>query len=351
MQQNESFLSLRRKITVSVNAREKLRKLIGLPEGKFLSDYEIEIEYETELAHLYFTRKWLVKAHEDWIAEVEAEKARIAASQDTEVKGCECKSERGVSLPDPHTLEIEFLNLSDKATANLKKVGIDMLSDCTAHSVAELQDLIGIKPTSIIEKALGRYGLGLAADVPSQSSQKGEAEEASKSADEGKEEETVQGEEKEQDEEDVQDAGHEAEDASGVSDEAATEETVTPVTAEAEADVQVEENADDSVCNDAEAYVETPASTPAETSSEEAITYTSEAPVQDPEADFVVPEAVPSEDYVEPIQEDEQPEIHYPIVDDGLDDDVEKETAAPGVEEIYGEEEVVDISDTPESYF
>ena len=334
-----------------ISAREKLRKLIGLPEGKFLSDFEMEIEYETELAHLDYTRKWLVKAHEDWIAENEAEKAKIAASQETEVKGCECKAERAVVLPDPHTLEIEFLNLSDKATANLKKVGIDMLSDCTAHSVAELQDLIGIKPTSIIEKALGRYGLGLAADVPSQSSQKGEAEEASESADEEKEEKTVQGEEKEEDEEDVQDAGHEAEDVSGVSDEAAPEETVAPVTAEAEADVQVKGNADDSVCNDAEACVETPASTPAETSSEEAATYASEVPVQDPEADFVVPEAVPSEDYVEPIQEDDQPEIHYPIVDDGLDDDVEVETAAPGIEEIYGEEEVVDISDTPESYF
>lgn len=332
---------------MSVSAREKLRKLIGLPEGKFLSDFEMEIEYETELAHLDYTRKWLVKAHEDWIAENEAEKAKIAASQETEVKGCECKAERAVALPDPHTLEIEFLNLSDKATANLKKVGIDMLSDCTAHSVAELQDLIGIKPTSIIEKALGRYGLGLAADVPSQSSQKGEAEEASESADEEREEETVKGEEKEEDEEDGQDAGHEAEDASGVSDEAATEETIAPVTAEAEADVQVEENADDSVCNDAD----TPVGTPAETSSEEAATYASEAPVQDPEADFVVPEAVPSEDYVEPIQEDEQSEIHYPIVDDGLDDDVEEETAAPGIEEIYGEEEVVDVSDTPESYF
>ena len=328
-----------------ISAREKLRKLIGLPEGKFLSDFEMEIEYETELAHLDYTRKWLVKAHEDWIAENEAEKAKMAAIQETEVKGCECKSERAVTLPDPHTLEIEFLNLSDKATANLKKVGIDMLSDCTAHSVAELQDLIGIKPTSIIEKALGRYGLGLAADVPSQSSQKGEAEEASESADE----------EREEDEEDVQDAGHETEDVSGVSDEAATEETIAPVTAEAEADVQVEENADDSVCNDAEACVcttaEAPVGTPAETSSEEAATYASEAPAQDPEADFVVPEAVPSEDYVEPIQEDEQPEIHYPIVDDGLDDDVEVETAAPGIEEIYGEEEVVDISDTPESYF
>ena len=336
---------------MSVSAREKLRKLIGLPEGKFLSDFEMEIEYETELAHLDYTRKWLVKAHEDWIAENEAEKAKMAAIQETEVKGCECKSERAVTLPDPHTLEIEFLNLSDKATANLKKVGIDMLSDCTAHSVAELQDLIGIKPTSIIEKALGRYGLGLAADVPSQSSQKGEAEEASESADEEREEETVKGEEKEEDEEDGQDAGHETEDVSGVSDEAATEETIAPVTAEAEADVQVKGNADDSVCNDAEACVETPASTPAETSSEEAATYASEAPAQDPEADFVVPEAVPSEDYVEPIQEDEQPEIHYPIVDDGLDDDVEVETAAPGIEEIYGEEEVVDISDTPESYF
>ena len=334
-----------------ISAREKLRKLIGLPEGKFLSDFEMEIEYETELAHLDYTRKWLVKAHEDWIAENEAEKARTAAVQETEVKGCECKAERAVVLPDPHTLEIEFLNLSDKATANLKKVGIDMLSDCTAHSVAELQDLIGIKPTSIIEKALGRYGLGLAADVPSQSSQKDEAEEASESADEEKEEKTVQGEEKEEDEEDVQDAGHEAEDVSGVSDEAAPEETVAPVTAEAEADVQVEENVEDSVCNDAEACVETPASTPAETSSEEAATYASEVPVQDPEADFVVPEAVPSEDYVEPIQEDDQPEIHYPIVDDGLDDDVEVETAAPGIEEVYGEEEVVDVSDTPESYF
>lgn len=342
---------------MSVSAREKLRKLIGLPEGKFLSDYEIEIEYETELAHLDFTRKWLVKAHEDWIAENEAEKAKMAAGQETEVKGCECKAERAVALPDPHTLEIEFLNLSDKATANLKKVGIDMLSDCTAHSVAELQDLIGIKPTSIIEKALGRYGLGLAADAPSQSSQKGEAEEASESADEEREEETVQvqGEGKEEDEEDVQDAGHEAEDVPCVSDEAATEETVSQVTAETEADVQVEENADDSVCNDEEFYVctnaETPVSTPEETSSEEAATYASEAPVQDPEADFVVPEAVPSEDYVEPIQEDEQPEIHYPIVDDGLDDDVEEETAAPGIEETYGEEEVVDVSDTPESYF
>ena len=336
---------------MSVSAREKLRKLIGLPEGKFLSDFEMEIEYETELAHLDYTRKWLVKAHEDWIAEHEAEKAKIAASQETEVKGCECKAERAVALPDPHTLEIEFLNLSDKATANLKKVGIDMLSDCTAHSVAELQDLIGIKPTSIIEKALGRYGLGLAADVPSQSSQKGEAEEASESADEEREEETVQGEEKEEDEEDVQDTGHEAEDVSGVSDEAAPEETVAPVTAEAEADVQVEENVDAHVCNNAEACVETPASTPAETSSEEAATYASEAPAQDPEADFVVPEAVPSEDYVEPIQEDEQSEIHYPIVDDGLDDDVEVETAAPGIEEVYGEEEVVDVSDTPESYF
>ena len=334
-----------------ISAREKLRKLIGLPEGKFLSDFEMEIEYETELAHLDYTRKWLVKAHEDWIAENEAEKAKMAAIQETEVKGCECKAERAVVLPDPHTLEIEFLNLSDKATANLKKVGIDMLSDCTAHSVAELQDLIGIKPTSIIEKALGRYGLGLATDVPSQSSQKGEAEEASESADEEREEETVKGEEKEEDEEDGQDAGHETEDVSGVSDEAATEETIAPVTAEAEADVQVEGNADDSVCNDAEACVETPASTPAETSSEEAATYASEVPVQDPEADFVVPEAVPSEDYVEPIQEDEQPEIHYPIVDDGLDDDVEEETAAPGIEETYGEEEVVDISDTPESYF
>ena len=336
---------------MSVSAREKLRKLIGLPEGKFLSDYETEIEYETELAHLDYTRKWLVKAHEDWIAEAEAEKANIAASQDTEVKGCECKAERAVALPDPHTLEIEFLNLSDKATANLKKVGIDMLSDCTAHSVAELQDLIGIKPTSIIEKALGRYGLGLAADGPSQSSQKGEAEEASESADEEREEETVKGEEKEEDEEDGQDAGHETEDVSGVSDEAATEETIAPVTAEAEADVQVKGNADDSVCNDAEACVETPASTPAETSSEEAATYASEAPALDPETAFVVPEAVPSEDYVEPIQEDDQPEIQYPIVDDGLDDDVEVETAAPGIEETYGEEEVVDISDTPESYF
>ena len=334
---------------MSVSAREKLRKLIGLPEGKFLSDFEMEIEYETELAHLDYTRKWLVKAHEDWIAENEAEKARTAAVQETEVKGCECKAERAVVLPDPHTLEIEFLNLSDKATANLKKVGIDMLSDCTAHSVAELQDLIGIKPTSIIEKALGRYGLGLAADVPSQSSQKGEAEEASENADEGKEEETVQGEDREEDGEEVQDAGHEAEDVSDVSDEAAPEETIAPVTAEA--DVQVEENADVHVCNDAEVCVETPASTPAETSSEEAATYASEAPVQDPEADFVVPEAVPSEDYVEPIQEDEQPEIHYPIVDDGLDDDVEVETAAPGIEEVYGEEEVVDVSDTPESYF
>lgn len=338
-----------------ISAREKLRKLIGLPEGKFLSDFEMEIEYETELAHLDYTRKWLVKAHEDWIAENEAEKAKMAAIQETEVKGCECKSERAVTLPDPHTLEIEFLNLSDKATANLKKVGIDMLSDCTAHSVAELQDLIGIKPTSIIEKALGRYGLGLAADVPSQSSQKGEAEDASESADEEREEETVQGEEREEDEEDVQDAGHETEDAPCVSDEAAPEETVAPVTAEAEADVQVEENVEDSVCNDAEACVctdaETPVGTPAETSSEEAATYASEVPVQDPEADFVVPEAVPSEDYVEPIQEDDQPEIHYPIVDDGLDDDVEVETAAPGIEEIYGEEEVVDISDTPESYF
>ena len=337
-----------------ISAREKLRKLIGLPEGKFLSDYEMEIEYETELAHLDYTRKWLVKAHEDWIAENEAEKAKMAASQEIEVKGCECKAERAVALPDPHTLEIEFLNLSDKATANLKKVGIDMLSDCTAHSVAELQDLIGIKPTSIIEKALGRYGLGLAADVPSQSSQKGEAEEASESADEEREEETVQDEEKEQDEEDVQDAGHE-EDVSGVSDEAATEETVAPVTAETEADVQVEENAEDSVCNDAEACVctnaETSVGTPAETSSEEAATYASEVPALDPEAAFVVPEAVPSEDYVEPIQEDEQPEIQYPIVDDGLDDDVEVETAAPGIEEIYGEEEVVDVSDTPESYF
>ena len=338
-----------------MSAREKLRKLIGLPEGKFLSDFEMEIEYETELAHLDYTRKWLVKAHEDWIAENEAEKAKMAAIQETEVKGCECKAERAVVLPDPHTLEIEFLNLSDKATANLKKVGIDMLSDCTAHSVAELQDLIGIKPTSIIEKALGRYGLGLAADVPSQSSQKGKAEEASESADEEREEETVKGEEKEEDEEDGQDAGHETEDISGVSDEAATEETIAPVTAEAEADVQVEGNADDSVCNDAEACVcttaEAPVGTPAETSSEEAATYASEAPAQDPEADFVVPEAVPSEDYVEPIQEDEQPEIHYPIVDDGLDDDVEEETAAPGIEETYGEEEVVDISDTPESYF
>lgn len=337
------------------SAREKLRKLIGLPEGKFLSDYEMEIEYETELAHLDYTRKWLVKAHEDWVAEAEAEKAKMAANQETEVKGCECKSERAVALPDPHTLEIEFLNLSDKATANLKKVGIDMLSDCTAHSVAELQDLIGIKPTSIIEKALGRYGLGLAADVPSQSSQKGEAEEAADNTDEGKEEETVTGEGKEEDEEDVQDAGHEAEDVPGVSDEAATEETVTPVTAEAEADVQVEENADACACNDAEACVctdaETPVGTTPEASSEEAATYASEAPAQDPEADFVVPEAVPSEDYVEPIQEDEQPEIHYPIVDDGLDDDVEEETAAPGIEEIYGEEEVVDVSDTPESYF
>lgn len=339
---------------MSVSAREKLRKLIGLPEGKFLSDYEIEIEYETELAHLDYTRKWLVKAHEDWIAEVEAEKARTAAIQETEVKDCECKVERAVALPDPNTLEIEFLNLSDKATANLKKVGIDMLSDCSAHSVAELQDLIGIKPTSIIEKALSRYGLGLAADAPSQN---GEAEEASESADGGKEEKTVQGEEKTEDEEDVQNDGHETEDVSVVSDEAASEETVSEVTEEAEADVQVEENADECVCNDADACVctnaETPVSTPAEAPNEEAVDYASEAPVQDPETDFVVPEAVPSEEFVEPmpIQDDEPAEIKYPVVDDGLDDDVEEETAAPGVEETYGDEEVVDISENDEEYF
>lgn len=32
---------------MSVSAREKLRKLIGLPEGKFLSDFEMEIEYQS----------------------------------------------------------------------------------------------------------------------------------------------------------------------------------------------------------------------------------------------------------------------------------------------------------------
>lgn len=129
--------------------KEKLKKLIGLPEEKFFSDEELEIEYETEIAHLNSYRSWLEKLHNEW----QKTKDYTSSVPSTNAMG-----------KLPRSTSVDFLNVSSKATKALKKLGIKVMSDFEKFTEEELVPAIGVRPVKVISAALEKYGVSFSTE-------------------------------------------------------------------------------------------------------------------------------------------------------------------------------------------
>lgn len=131
--------------------KEKLKKLIGLPEEKFFSDEELEIEYETEIAHLNSYRSWLEKLHDEWQKTKDYSSSLPNISANTTGKL-------------PGSTSVDFLNVSTKATRVLKKLGIKVMSDFEKFTEEELIPAIGFRPVKVISSALEKYGVSFSTE-------------------------------------------------------------------------------------------------------------------------------------------------------------------------------------------
>lgn len=129
--------------------KEKLKKLIGLPEEKFFSDEELEIEYETEIAHLNSYRSWLEKLHNEW----QKTKDCTPSVPSTNTMG-----------KLPRSTSVDFLNVSSKATKALKKLGIKVMSDFEKFTEEQLVPVIGVRPVKVISAALDKYGVSFSTE-------------------------------------------------------------------------------------------------------------------------------------------------------------------------------------------
>lgn len=316
-----------------MNARERLRKLIGLPDDRCLTDVEMEIEYETEIAHNDAYRKWLEITHEAWIAEREAEKKK----EEENILSCnQTESVPASELPDPSSLKIEYLNLSNRANTNLDKAGIRMLSDCTEHTKAEIENLIGLRPAAVIEMTLARYGLGFRSDDAVQ--------EQPEPAEMPEETTTDMNEEKEKEKE-AEGTDGSSEEITDIPDEAEPEKE----TAEQQFPEPEPEMTPEPTPADVRECVPVVSANPSDVTADPMAETPSEEPAPNVPAEDT-PDTVDEEKAENEEGEKTEPLTTEPLIDSAPDIAVGGYGPNSGylyVEDYYGEEEEVDISDEP----
>lgn len=333
-----------------MSAREKLRTLLGLPEGKYLTDVEMQIEYETELAHTEAYRRWLEKTHDEWVQETKGEP--VVEPSPIVQQG---------NMMDPKTIDVEFLNLSNKATMNLRKIGINSLYDCVNHTEEELNKLLGLKPTKTVEISLERYGLTL----KSANASVAEPENSETEEDEGTDGEKMMTAIPDTEADDKKD---EEKEVSEVNEPVADSESQTEETAEAEA---TEVSLDETKEEPAEIYIpdepetalpeeETPAPVNDEVADDVSQALLDAIPDEEEKAveeESVADTSVNMEVQAEAVQEEVQEMIDIPqeqpkgftMANDGLDDDPEEEYGSMDPDErdtAYGDVEVIDLGDS-----
>lgn len=140
-----------------MGAKEEFISLLGLKSERIYSDSELEIEFETELAHLEAYRKWLILAHANMI--LERKSVSEASTIDTIT----------IAITPATNISIDSLELSSRATAAIKRMGVENLSDCVTHTRKDFTDIpiVGEKNATIIEALLAKYGLSFRDDPTS----------------------------------------------------------------------------------------------------------------------------------------------------------------------------------------
>lgn len=133
-----------------MDAKTRLAKLMRISDPAKLSDEELAIEYETELANIDSYRKWLTYLHEEWHREAAAEKQATDPLM----------TEDGQTY-NPAVFSIEKMGLSKKATSALMQMGIETFGDFedVDPQVLEAIALIGHRNVEVIERILTAYGL------------------------------------------------------------------------------------------------------------------------------------------------------------------------------------------------
>lgn len=133
-----------------MDAKTRLAKLMRISDPTKLSDEELAIEYETELANIDSYRKWLTFLHEEWHRESIAEKQAADPLM----------TEDGQTY-NPAVFSIEKMGLSKKATSALMQMGIETFGDFedVDPQVLEAIAAIGHRNVEVIERILTAYGL------------------------------------------------------------------------------------------------------------------------------------------------------------------------------------------------
>lgn len=132
-----------------MDAKTRLAKLMRISDPTKLSDEELAIEYETELANIDSYRKWLTFLHEEWHREAAEKQATNPLM-----------TEDGQTY-NPAVFSIEKMGLSNKATLALMQMGIEKFGDLENidPQVLEAIPLIGRRNVEMMERILKAYGL------------------------------------------------------------------------------------------------------------------------------------------------------------------------------------------------
>ena len=134
-----------------MDLRKRLKALMGIKEEqRSVSDDQLEIEYETELANIDSYRRRLVALHKEWEKELASERAEANALTD----------EDGQEY-NPAKFVVERMGLSNKATMALKQMGLLTFGDFEHADAKALEDqaIIGRKNVQTIDRILEAYGL------------------------------------------------------------------------------------------------------------------------------------------------------------------------------------------------
>lgn len=134
-----------------MDSRKRLKALMGIKEEqRSVSDDQLEIEYETELANIDSYRRRLVALHKEWEKELASERAEANALTD----------EDGQEY-NPAKFVVERMGLSNKATMALKQMGFLTFGDFEHADAKALEDqaIIGRKNVQTIDRILEAYGL------------------------------------------------------------------------------------------------------------------------------------------------------------------------------------------------
>ena len=134
-----------------MDSRKRLKALMGIKEEqRSVSDDQLEIEYETELANIDSYRRRLVVLHKEWEKELASERAEANALTD----------EDGHDY-NPAKFVVERMGLSNKATMALKQMGFHTFGDFEHADAKALEEqaIIGRKNVQTIDRILEAYGL------------------------------------------------------------------------------------------------------------------------------------------------------------------------------------------------